>query len=242
MSYVDLKHLLADLTLEALQHPSTVPWAAIAAAYAELARTDRPQVPWTAVRTRAAELGARLGWQPNEAALDLLLRAGLLQSDHATLTVRSSFIPHLAYMRRQTARLLDVLWRLREPRLPASQPDAVVRGTALFNSGLFFECHEFLEGVWKSTTGAAKNFYHGIVQIAAAFYHLEKGNLHGARTLLGKGLRHLDPYPSVYQGVTLGALRSALEPWVAHCRSPKEYPAPERYPTINLVTSDQMRN
>jgi len=58
MSYVDLKHLLADLTLEALQHPSTVPWAAIAAAYAELARTDRPQVPWTAVRTRAAELGA----------------------------------------------------------------------------------------------------------------------------------------------------------------------------------------
>lgn len=234
MSYVDLKHLLADLALNAIENPSQATWAAIAAAYAELARAGRPQVPWSEVRKRAAELGTRFGWHPREAARDHLVRVGLLEREDGTLKVRGSFVPHLPYMRRQTARLVDVLWRLHQTGRRTPHADAIVRGVALFNSRLFFECHEFLEGVWKSTTGAGKDFYHGIVQVAAAFYHFEKGNLHGARTLLAKGLRHLEPYPLVYEGVELGAFRSALGPWVAHCRAPEEHPRPEGYPTLQL--------
>lgn len=234
MSYIDLKHLLADLTLEAIEDPSQATWAGIAAAYAQLADTGQPQVSWSEVQKRAAELGARIGWHPHETALDHLIKAGLLESGDGMLRLRPALVPHLPYMRRQTARLVEALWTLHQAGQGMMHPDAVVRGAALFNSGLFFECHEFLEGVWKSTTGAGKGFYHGIVQVAAALYHFEKGNLHGAKTLLTKGLRHLEPYPAVYGGVDLEAFRSALEAWVAHCRAPREHPRPERYPTIIL--------
>ncbi|MEK6556862.1 MAG: DUF309 domain-containing protein, partial [Candidatus Margulisiibacteriota bacterium] len=59
------------------------------------------------------------------------------------------------------------------PIYSSSKPEGIL----LFNSGLFFECHEYLEDVWRPTTGPERNFYHGIIQAAAAFYHFEKNNL-----------------------------------------------------------------
>src|SRR5439155_18568215 len=88
------------------------------------------------------------------------------------------------------------------------------RGVVLFNAGLYFECHELLEGVWRATPGPERAFYHGIVQAAAAFYHYEKRNLHGARTLLTKGLQKLEGFPYHYRGVNLGAFRRMLRPWL----------------------------
>ncbi len=213
MSYVELKHLLADLALEATRHPERPTWAPVLAAYGTLATLQRLAVPWIEVQQVANELGARFGWTATPATLARLLESTLLEHSQGTVTVRSVFAPHLAYLRRHGTRLLDMLARLQS--LPASRvvPLDLSRGAALFNAGLFFECHEYLEGPWRATGGPEKNLYHGLVQVAAAFYHYEKGNLHGARTLLTKGMRRLESYPAAYLGIDLHALRSALEPW-----------------------------
>ena len=83
------------------------------------------------------------------------------------------------------------------------------------------------EALWKAAQGEAKDFYHGLVQVAAAFYHYEKGNLHGSRTLLGKGLAHLRPFPDAYLGIDLERLRRDLRPWGDHFeggRRPSDFP------------------
>lgn len=238
MSYVDLKHLLADLALEATRRPEEASWAPLLAAYGMLADSQRPAVPWTTLRDQATRVGARFGWIPTNAALAHLVGAHLLEEHEGLVSVRPPFVPHLPYLRRQTSRLVDVLADLAEGTTPRTVPDELRRGVALFNAGLFFECHEYLEGLWRATSGPEKDFYHGIVQVAAAFYHYEKRNPHGARTLFGKGLQRLERYPTHYLGINLTAFLDALQPWVASVAARALSGGPQQpYPRITCLES-----
>ena len=160
------------------------------------------------------------------------MERGLLVRRGDEFTIREPFLPFLAYLRRQTSRLLDAL-RLVRTLGPQGDEAELRRGVALFNAGLYFECHELLEGVWRATPGPERAFYHGIVQAAAAFYHYEKHNLHGARTLLTKGFQKLEGFPDHYRGVALGAFRRTLRPWLAHFKEGKS-DAPAVTPIISM--------
>lgn len=195
MSYVDLKHLLSDLAIEAVRHPARATWIRALTAYAAVASPQEPVVALPASR-----------------GLTRLVEAGLLERLNGRVACRSTFLPYLSYLQRQTARLTAAVESLRAPVQPGVPADLVL-GAALFNAGLYFETHELLETTWRATEGPERDFYHGVVQAAAAFYHWEKQNLHGARTLLAKSLRRLDPYPSPYLGVRLASLRSTLAQW-----------------------------
>lgn len=196
MSYVDLKHLLSDLALEAVRNPARAAWVRALAAYAAGATAQEPAVP--------------LG-QSRELAH--LIAAGLLERRNDRVVCRDAFVPYLPYLQRQTARLVTAVESLRSSTPPVDVPTDLILGAALFNAGLYFEAHELLELTWRTTDGPERDFYHGIIQAAAAFYHFEKDNLHGARTLLAKSIRRLGPYPSPYLGMRLTGLRSALAKW-----------------------------
>lgn len=67
-------------------------------------------------------------------------------------------------------------------------------GCEEFNSALFFECHERFEEVWQMETGAVRDLYKGLIQVAAAFVHLQRGKYIGAERLLRTALAYLAPY------------------------------------------------
>src|SRR5712692_9319242 len=236
MSYVDLKHLLAELALEAIADPERAKWAAVAAAYGALATDNDLTVPWETLHARAAQFAARVGWRPSLADPAYLVARGLLDQRDATFTLKPQYIPHIAYLRQQTSRLLDAL-RFVKTFAGAGMVTDLHRGVALFNAGLFFECHELLESVCKATTGPDKAFYHGIVQVAAAFYHYEKHNRHGAVTLMTKGLGKLAGYPDRHLGIEVVAFRKALQSWAASFETETKTNAihPEMLPHIEFV-------
>jgi hypothetical protein len=149
----------------------------------------------------------------------------------ATFTLKPQYGPYLRYFRQQTSRLIEALRFLTTSGRPRASSD-LQRGIALFNAGLFFECHELLEGLWRATSGPDKDFYHGVVQVAAAFYHYEKHNRHGAVTLLTKGRDRLAPYPSSYLGVDVAAFRKSLEPWAVMFDAQAEERWPQSFPHI----------
>jgi uncharacterized protein len=76
---------------------------------------------------------------------------------------------------------------------------------ALFNAGDWYACHDGLEELWHETQGPVRPVLQGILQIAVAHLHLERGNLHGATVLMGEGLGRL-------QGSGDGALGLQMEP------------------------------
>ncbi len=79
----------------------------------------------------------------------------------------------------------------------------------LFNREQFFEAHEVLESLWRETSGPARNFYQGLIQVAAAFVHVQRKNPEGAEDLYAKALKHLAAYAARYQGMDADRLIKA---------------------------------
>lgn len=64
-------------------------------------------------------------------------------------------------------------------------------GIQLFNQAEYFECHELLEDVWRRQDEPIKQITQAIIQIAVAFYHLNRDNPVGAEKLLTRALGRL---------------------------------------------------
>lgn len=75
----------------------------------------------------------------------------------------------------------------------------------LFESGEFFASHEVLEARWLRTRDP---FEQGLIILASAFVHRDRGNVHGARRQLEKALRYFAPYPAIHRGIAVGGLRA----------------------------------
>lgn len=76
-----------------------------------------------------------------------------------------------------------------------------LRGIEQFNRQRFFESHDSWEELWIDQRGAARAFYQGLIQAAAALHHLRGGNLRGARKLAAGSSGYLDRYRPKYQGL-----------------------------------------
>ncbi len=87
------------------------------------------------------------------------------------------------------------------------------RGITLFNQARFFDAHEVLEDVWHSARGRRRRFLQALIQVAVGLHHHSRGNLVGARSLLGRGGNTLAQYPATYAGLSLGPLRTSIEAW-----------------------------
>ncbi len=88
-----------------------------------------------------------------------------------------------------------------------------LRGIKLFNTAAFFEAHEVLEDAWRAAPATEKKFLQGLIQIAVALHHHSKGNLVGARSLLGRASRNLSGYPEHFGGIELTQLRRSISQW-----------------------------
>ena len=53
-----------------------------------------------------------------------------------------------------------------------------------------------------------------LIQVAAAFHHLQRNNPSGATSLLKAALRRLEPYPAFFGGIALTPLRDDIRSWV----------------------------
>lgn len=99
-------------------------------------------------------------------------------------------------------------------------------GLRCFHSGAFFEAHEHWESVWLAAQEPEKTFLQGLIQVAAAFYHLQRGNCAGTISLLRSALRRLDGYPEVFAGVVVTPLRVAIRSWLEALEAGPQFSRP----------------
>jgi predicted metal-dependent hydrolase len=88
----------------------------------------------------------------------------------------------------------------------ALHPKAV-EGIQLFNAGKFFDAHEELEIAWNEETGAIRDLYRGILQIAVAYLHITHGNYNGAVKVYGRSLKWTQGWNDVCRGINVKKLR-----------------------------------
>ncbi|CAN5294151.1 hypothetical protein BH23CHL9_BH23CHL9_05640 [soil metagenome] len=90
----------------------------------------------------------------------------------------------------------------RTPALDPAEADRLFRrGVSLFNGVRYWHAHEAWETIWRAAPDAERDFYQGLIQVAAGLLHLQRRNLRGARNKLAEGLDRLRPYQPAHNGV-----------------------------------------
>lgn len=97
---------------------------------------------------------------------------------------------------------------------------------SLFNAAEWYAAHDAFEELWHETAGAMRPLLQGILQLAVAQLHLERGNGRGAMILTGEALGRLHRCPDRALGLDLAALRSQALLWLDALQSQRS--------TINL--------
>jgi hypothetical protein len=90
-------------------------------------------------------------------------------------------------------------------------PPALIEAISLFNRHYYWECHEVLEEVWMNEYGPRRLFYQGIIQAAAALYHVLNANPKGVIKLTEDSLSKLQAYKPSYLGVPIENLMESLK-------------------------------
>jgi uncharacterized protein len=85
-----------------------------------------------------------------------------------------------------------------------TKPDFAVHfleGIHHFNSRRFWEAHEAWETLWLAAESDLEQFLQGLIQVAAAYHHVQRGTYSGAPRLFAAGLKRLEAFPLICCGI-----------------------------------------
>jgi uncharacterized protein len=80
------------------------------------------------------------------------------------------------------------------------------KGVALFNGLRYWHAHEAWETLWRAARDEDRDFYQGLIQVAAGLLHLQRRNARGAGNKLAEGLEKLRRYEPAHQGIVVTEL------------------------------------
>ena len=79
-------------------------------------------------------------------------------------------------------------------------------GLELIRAGEYFAAHEELEDEWRVASDDERDFLQGLVHVAVAWPHAERGNRPGCERQLAKAARRLDRYAPEHRGVDVSVV------------------------------------
>jgi uncharacterized protein len=84
-------------------------------------------------------------------------------------------------------------------------------GLALIRAGAYFEAHEELEDEWREAPPEERDFLQGLVHVAVAWLHAERGNRPGCERQLEKARRRLSPYVPAHRGIDIDSILEQID-------------------------------
>src|SRR5580704_4946085 len=91
---------------------------------------------------------------------------------------------------------------------------ALAEGLRLYHAGEFFAAHEAWESVWLESQEPEKMFLQALIQVTAAFHHLQRNNPRGTAQLLQAALGRLERYPACFGGISITLLCNDIREWL----------------------------
>ena len=87
---------------------------------------------------------------------------------------------------------------------------------ACFNRQLFYEAHEVLEELWLGERhGPSGAFYKGLIQLTAAFVHLQKDRPGPSAALFKLARANLQSYPPRHERLDVANVVHLIEDWLS---------------------------
>jgi uncharacterized protein len=89
----------------------------------------------------------------------------------------------------------------------------LAEGLRCYRAEEFFEAHEHWEAIWLKLPEPEKTFLQGLIQVAAAFHHFQRGNTMGTASLLEAALRRLESHRPSFAGIAVTPLCKEIREW-----------------------------
>jgi len=125
-----------------------------------------------------------------------------------------------------------------------SKPDFrthFLEGIHHFNARRFWEAHEAWETLWLAAESDLEQFLQGLIQVAAAYHHIQRGTLRGAPRLFAAGLGRLEAFPLMHCGLDRTEVDSAARRHQAWLESAPEEPLDStEYPKLRVADEAQI--
>jgi predicted metal-dependent hydrolase len=100
----------------------------------------------------------------------------------------------------------------RLPPLEVAEADRLFdEGVTLFNAVRYWHAHEAWETLWRAAPDEERDFYQGLIQVAAGLLHVQRRNRRGARNKLAEGLARLAAYQPAHRGIFVNELVGRAE-------------------------------
>ncbi len=104
-----------------------------------------------------------------------------------------------------------VITQIRVANIPIHDTYAVA--LLLWDQGLFFEVHEWVEGKWLQSSGAEKIVLQALIRAAGTYVYLEAGSPEKAKKIAAKALPPLIQHKALVPGFfNVDLLIASLEP------------------------------
>lgn len=104
------------------------------------------------------------------------------------------------------------LARGRTPPLDLKQQHELLhKGVALFNGLRYWHAHEAWETLWRAADDEERDFYQGLIMVAAGLLHLQRRNARGARNKLAEGLAKLRRFEPAHRGLVVTELAAKCQ-------------------------------
>jgi hypothetical protein len=97
------------------------------------------------------------------------------------------------------------------PLDPAEAEELFHRGVALFNGVRYWHAHEAWETLWRAAPDEERDFYQGLIKLAAGLLHVQRRNLRGARNKLAEAVEQLKPFQPAHRGIFVNELVGRAE-------------------------------
>ena len=91
-----------------------------------------------------------------------------------------------------------------------NKEESIILARNLFNNEKYWKTHEVLEGIWKNTFGDEKSLLNGIILVAAALVHYQKGELAICISILKRALAKLERSYGNYHNIDIDSLKNEV--------------------------------
>ena len=88
--------------------------------------------------------------------------------------------------------------------------DAISQGISYFNDERFWECHEVLEGVWKTIEGDEKSLVNGLILVAAGLVHYQKDEDDVCISIFKRALEKLKNSEGQYHNIDVDRIKKLV--------------------------------
>jgi len=83
-------------------------------------------------------------------------------------------------------------------------------GLGAYHHGNYFDAHEYWEELWSDYHIEDRQFIQGLLQLSVSFFHIQNGNLNGAKGLIDKSIEKFRNYTGFHRNIDVNSLKKQM--------------------------------